>query len=571
MFKIVQTSFLLLLFCTYTFAGLGRWKGTYINVTNLFQIVNEGKLAKTQNATVMLSENYLTFRGYYESHSVPISGETSDDSSLRLTVYDNGYYGDGNDGDENGSIYAYKSFGRPRGFYYNDDRYVKIDDFWGVDLKEDNLYNLTIALFFSRGYWHQGKPFAVEALINKQKSSIEWELHKDGKVVPFEGGRATDFCDEGYIILDKQQHIFSPTKKSVSLHPVTSIGVCDYDTIGTSIRLKSGKPQYESSGGILYSYPGGSQRWGSVRRGERLFVVAKTDSVERYGARIGRWFFVLTPNKFGWIHESAVEEYYSSHKRDLFKTNNLNVSISKYNRGVYVDNPLTITRPLPPKYPDAVLRTEVECIDFDKDYEYGNGGTVDPIFIYYYKDSIEIAPLLMLQEQTDSILNKTVFKPQPKAIIRGTEIRTLAVNSWHPTEKWCNIHFRSYLDSTKLKLSSDQKVTTRDAYTVILGGGADPQKAHSCLAQYLLNPVSLKVRQQEYPKMVLSDTIAGLNPGYLITLAGLYESRSAADSCAARINEAVSGAYVRKIHLPKKKEEPYVFSILDFILSKAGE
>lgn len=525
------------------------WEGTYLNVTNFREIVTKGTLAKTQNATLELTNDYVSFHGYHEGYSIPIVIERADRSVLDVIIYD----------EESSQIHAYQGDDKVRTFTYKGCEYVHIKDFWGIEVDNYDIYDLSIALFFSRGYWRNGKPFNVEAKVDKKNYSLKWMLNRDGKSVPFEGGRATDFCDEGYMYVDSQRYIFSPSPKSLSLYPVTSVGECDNDTIGIPLKLKKGNNQYKTSGGILFRYPSSfSARWGSVSRGDSIYLIAKTVMSEECDQWQGRWCFVMTNNKYGWINEGHIDTYMHPNNNKLFKSNGHFVNTTRNNRGVYVDDPKEITRPLPPKDSKSLLRTEVDFIDFDKD------GSVDPVFVYYYKDSIEVAPLLKVFEKTASPVDTFTFVPQPKVIIAGTHLHTLAVLSWH--KEWCNIHIRSYIDSTKLKIPRRQCVTTKDAYTVILGGGSDPLEAHSCLATFNLNPVSQQVRQLGYPKIVVSDTIAGLNPGYTITLAGIYEDRQAADNFAQQIKSAQLGAYVRKIHLPKEERDLSWFSIGSLVI-----
>ncbi len=95
-----------------------------------------------------------------------------------------------------------------------------------------------------------------------------------------------------------------------------------------------------------------------------------------------------------------------------------------------------------------------------------------------------------------------------------------------------------------------------DRSAIILGGGATAAEGEGVAAAFASAQEKAAIKlapRPEFPKIVKSDTIAGLKPGFVIALLGFCDDPARAKNIAAFANQSLKGVYVRAVggELPK--------------------
>jgi hypothetical protein len=86
-----------------------------------------------------------------------------------------------------------------------------------------------------------------------------------------------------------------------------------------------------------------------------------------------------------------------------------------------------------------------------------------------------------------------------------------------------------------------------DEYWIIVSGDPNPIKAKELFEAHKRNWPHDVVTEDSYPKLVRSDRITGLTPGYTITVAGGCKDRKRAEKVRAALARTFRGTYVRKV------------------------
>jgi hypothetical protein len=82
---------------------------------------------------------------------------------------------------------------------------------------------------------------------------------------------------------------------------------------------------------------------------------------------------------------------------------------------------------------------------------------------------------------------------------------------------------------------------------VILTGDEKEAVAKDKLAAFLKEPNTLVTFSPGYPKIIKSDDMAGLNPGFFIAIGGVCKDAKAARAASALLGLASPGTYLRKV------------------------